>query len=139
MISIHLEKLILLDIWFSVWVFLILGFFRKPCCLIQGYSIFMCCLFCLCESYWRRIKSNLVDAAYVGLATIAGFIWWFVYADSGPRLPYRELVRIHYMLGLLLLVSLLEWEYFFDLWLPLFSWCKPYWKSWIFKSLSFCV
>jgi Ca2+ transporting ATPase len=43
---------------------------------------------------------NMVGAAYVGLATIAGFIWWFVYADSGPKLPYSELVRIHYMLGI---------------------------------------
>lgn len=32
-------------------------------------------------------------AAYVGLATIAGFIWWFVYSESGPKLPYSELVR----------------------------------------------
>lgn len=35
----------------------------------------------------------LFDAAYVGLATVAGFIWWFVYADTGPKLPYSELVR----------------------------------------------
>ncbi|XP_068655708.1 calcium-transporting ATPase 3, endoplasmic reticulum-type [Aristolochia californica] len=35
----------------------------------------------------------LVVGAYVGLATIAGFIWWFVYSDSGPRLPYFELVN----------------------------------------------
>ncbi|XP_024029035.1 calcium-transporting ATPase 3, endoplasmic reticulum-type [Morus notabilis] len=35
----------------------------------------------------------LVIGAYVGLATIAGFIWWFVYADSGPRLPYSELMN----------------------------------------------
>lgn len=33
-------------------------------------------------------------AAYVGLATVAGFIWWFVYADSGPKLPYSELVSV---------------------------------------------
>jgi hypothetical protein len=33
-----------------------------------------------------------VYAAYVGLATIAGFVWWFVYSESGPRLPYSELV-----------------------------------------------
>ncbi|KAF5932961.1 hypothetical protein HYC85_029132 [Camellia sinensis] len=33
----------------------------------------------------------LVIGAYVGLATIAGFIWWFVFADSGPKLPYVEL------------------------------------------------
>lgn len=30
---------------------------------------------------------------YVGLATVAGFVWWFVYADNGPKLPYTELVR----------------------------------------------
>jgi len=32
-------------------------------------------------------------AAYVGLATVAGFIWWFVYSEGGPKLPYTELVR----------------------------------------------
>ncbi|KAF7830531.1 calcium-transporting ATPase 3, endoplasmic reticulum-type [Senna tora] len=35
----------------------------------------------------------LVIGAYVGLATIAGFIWWFVYSDSGPKLPYTELMK----------------------------------------------
>ncbi|XXG48826.1 hypothetical protein AAC387_Pa02g3165 [Persea americana] len=35
----------------------------------------------------------LVIGAYVGLATIAGYIWWFVYSDSGPRLPYYDLVN----------------------------------------------
>ncbi|KAG2698945.1 hypothetical protein I3760_07G170700 [Carya illinoinensis] len=35
----------------------------------------------------------LVIGAYVGLATVAGFIWWFVYADSGPKLPYSELMN----------------------------------------------
>ncbi|PSS17305.1 Calcium-transporting ATPase 3, endoplasmic reticulum-type like [Actinidia chinensis var. chinensis] len=34
----------------------------------------------------------LVVGAYVGLATVAGFIWWFVYADNGPKLPYVELM-----------------------------------------------
>ncbi|XP_022951259.1 calcium-transporting ATPase 3, endoplasmic reticulum-type [Cucurbita moschata] len=34
----------------------------------------------------------LVIGAYVGLATIAGFIWWFIYSDSGPKLPYAELM-----------------------------------------------
>ncbi|KAL3505108.1 hypothetical protein ACH5RR_034949 [Cinchona calisaya] len=33
-----------------------------------------------------------VGAAYIGLATIVGFIWWFVYSDSGPRIPYSELL-----------------------------------------------
>jgi hypothetical protein len=32
------------------------------------------------------------NAAYVGLATIAGFVWWFVYSETGPKLPYSELV-----------------------------------------------
>lgn len=33
----------------------------------------------------------IVIGAYVGLATVAGFIWWFVYSDSGPKLSYSEL------------------------------------------------
>lgn len=36
-------------------------------------------------------------AAYVGLATIAGYIWWFVYSDSGPRVPYYDLVRLQFL------------------------------------------
>jgi Ca2+ transporting ATPase len=35
----------------------------------------------------------LVIGAYVGLATVAGFVWWFVYSDSGPHVPYSELVN----------------------------------------------
>lgn len=35
----------------------------------------------------------LVIGAYVGLATIAGFIWWFIYYDNGPKLPYGELMN----------------------------------------------
>ncbi|XP_061969304.1 calcium-transporting ATPase 3, endoplasmic reticulum-type-like isoform X3 [Populus nigra] len=35
----------------------------------------------------------LVIGAYVGLATVAGFVWWFVYSDSGPKLPFKELMN----------------------------------------------
>lgn len=38
------------------------------------------------------IGATLVNAVYVGIATVAGFVWWFVYSDSGPKLPYMELV-----------------------------------------------
>ncbi|KOM42214.1 hypothetical protein LR48_Vigan04g241200 [Vigna angularis] len=37
----------------------------------------------------------LVIGAYVGLATVAGFIWWFVYSDGGPKLPYTELMNFY--------------------------------------------
>ena len=40
----------------------------------------------------------MVGAAYVGLATVAGFVWWFVYSDSGPKLPYSELVRCYILI-----------------------------------------
>ncbi|XP_052306673.1 calcium-transporting ATPase 3, endoplasmic reticulum-type isoform X6 [Populus trichocarpa] len=35
----------------------------------------------------------LVIGAYVGLATVAGFVWWFVHSDSGPKLPFKELMN----------------------------------------------
>lgn len=40
------------------------------------------------------LENYLVYAAYVGLATVAGFIWWFIYSDTGPKIPYSELVNI---------------------------------------------
>ncbi|WCJ35569.1 Sarcoplasmic/endoplasmic reticulum calcium ATPase 1 [Euphorbia peplus] len=35
----------------------------------------------------------LVIGAYVGIATVAGFMWWFLYSDTGPKLLYSELVN----------------------------------------------
>lgn len=34
----------------------------------------------------------LVIGAYVGLATVVGYAWWFLYYEGGPRLLYKELV-----------------------------------------------
>ncbi|KAL3514427.1 hypothetical protein ACH5RR_027144 [Cinchona calisaya] len=42
-------------------------------------------------SGWLFFRFGAIGA-YVGLATIAGFIWWFLYSDSGPKLPYSELL-----------------------------------------------
>ena len=47
----------------------------------------------------KFLNSYIIGAAYVGLATIAGFIWWFIYSDSGPKLPYAELVRFYLLLS----------------------------------------
>ncbi|KAK4478314.1 hypothetical protein RD792_017603 [Penstemon davidsonii] len=35
----------------------------------------------------------LVIGVYVGLATVAGFVWWFLYSDNGPKLSYTELMN----------------------------------------------
>lgn len=35
----------------------------------------------------------LVIGAYVGLATVAGSIWWYLYSDSGPKLSYNDLMN----------------------------------------------
>eukprot|EP00249_Psilotum_nudum_P020077 c27552_g1_i1 orf=73-3078(+) len=35
----------------------------------------------------------IVIGAYVGLATVAGFAWWYLYYEGGPRLQYKDLVN----------------------------------------------
>ncbi|EFJ13461.1 hypothetical protein SELMODRAFT_122175 [Selaginella moellendorffii] len=37
----------------------------------------------------------MVVGAYVGLATVGGFIWWFLYHEEGPRLTWKELVSFN--------------------------------------------
>jgi len=32
---------------------------------------------------------------YVGLATVLGFLWWFLYADHGPHISYKQLTNFH--------------------------------------------
>ncbi|KAF8059661.1 CA1 [Scenedesmus sp. PABB004] len=35
----------------------------------------------------------LIIGLYVGLATVAGFVWWFLWAPGGPRLPWAALTH----------------------------------------------
>lgn len=58
------------------------------CCFIEAFYLSFLFNF---QGVWNK-SAFAVLAAYVGLATIAGFIWWFVYSESGPKLPYSELV-----------------------------------------------
>jgi Ca2+ transporting ATPase len=36
----------------------------------------------------------LVIGAYVGIATVAGYAWWFMFYDNGPQITYFQLVRV---------------------------------------------
>ncbi|KAJ4834330.1 Calcium-transporting ATPase 3, endoplasmic reticulum-type [Turnera subulata] len=49
----------------------------------------------LVDGYFFRylVIGDLVYAAYVGLATVAGFVWWYIYASNGPKMAYSELMN----------------------------------------------
>jgi Ca2+ transporting ATPase len=38
----------------------------------------------------------LVIGTYVGLATVAGYVWWFMYNPEGPQITYGQLSRFHH-------------------------------------------
>ncbi|KAK7408156.1 hypothetical protein QQX98_009685 [Neonectria punicea] len=38
----------------------------------------------------------LVIGTYVGLATVAGYAWWFMYNAEGPEITFRQLSRFHH-------------------------------------------
>jgi Ca2+ transporting ATPase len=37
----------------------------------------------------------LVIGTYVGIATVAGYAWWFMFYENGPQISYYQLVRIY--------------------------------------------
>ena len=37
----------------------------------------------------------LVIGTYVGIATVAGYAWWFMFYENGPQISYYQLVRIN--------------------------------------------
>ena len=38
----------------------------------------------------------LVIGTYVGVATVAGYAWWFMYNPEGPQITFRQLSRFHH-------------------------------------------
>lgn len=38
----------------------------------------------------------LVIGTYVGLATVAGYAWWFMYNPEGPQITFKQLTRFHH-------------------------------------------
>ncbi|CAI4216244.1 unnamed protein product [Parascedosporium putredinis] len=37
----------------------------------------------------------LIIGTYVGLATVAGYAWWFMYNEAGPQITFSQLSRFH--------------------------------------------
>jgi Ca2+ transporting ATPase len=38
----------------------------------------------------------LIIGTYVGLATVAGYAWWFMYNPEGPQISFKHLTRFHH-------------------------------------------
>ncbi|PHH67268.1 hypothetical protein CDD81_3037 [Ophiocordyceps australis] len=38
----------------------------------------------------------LIIGTYVGMATVAGYAWWFMYYAQGPRIAFGQLTRFHH-------------------------------------------
>jgi Ca2+ transporting ATPase len=43
---------------------------------------------------WQLIRF-LITGTYVGISTVLGFIWWFLYASAGPKISFYELTHFH--------------------------------------------
>ncbi|KAH6899014.1 hypothetical protein B0T10DRAFT_474283 [Thelonectria olida] len=44
---------------------------------------------------WLFIR-YLIIGTYVGLATVAGYGWWFMFNAEGPQITFRQLTRFHH-------------------------------------------
>jgi Ca2+ transporting ATPase len=44
---------------------------------------------------WLFIR-YLIIGTYVGLATVAGYAWWFMFNAEGPQITFRQLTRFHH-------------------------------------------
>lgn len=40
----------------------------------------------------------MVIGTYVGVATVAGYAWWFIFYTEGPQITFHQLVRRSYSL-----------------------------------------
>jgi len=45
-------------------------------------------------SRWLFIR-YLVIGTYVGIATVAGYAWWFMFYENGPQISYYQLTHFH--------------------------------------------
>ncbi|KAN0107161.1 calcium ATPase [Russula decolorans] len=45
-------------------------------------------------SRWLFIR-YLVIGTYVGIATVAGYAWWFMFYENGPQISYYQLTNFH--------------------------------------------
>jgi len=43
---------------------------------------------------WLFIRYCIIGT-YVGVATVAGYAWWFMYASNGPHITFSQLTHFH--------------------------------------------
>ena len=44
---------------------------------------------------WLFIRYMIVGT-YVGVATVAGYAWWFMFYEQGPQITFQQLTRFHH-------------------------------------------
>ena len=56
-------------------------------------------------SKWLFVR-YMVIGTYVGIATVGGYAWWFMFYEKGPQISYYQLVRILFSLTHLRLTNI---------------------------------